>query len=132
MKIADYWEGFYSHTGKASDVARQLSFGGLGLIWLFYKDKSVDSVVIQPELQLPAFIFVMALALDLVQYIVSSLVWGIWCRHAERKLKGPKDNPDLEAPCFINFPANIVFLLKLALVIFGYWKLLCFLATRWL
>lgn len=132
MKITDYWEDFYAHTGKASDVTRQLCFGGLAIIWLFYKDKNAESLVIQPELQIPAFAFVLALSLDLIQYVVLSLVWGVWCRHAEKKLKGPKDNPDLDAPRLINVPANLIFLLKPGVVIFGYWKLLGFLAARWL
>ena len=131
MKIADYWEAFYSHSGKASDVARQLSFGGLGIIWLFYKDKSADRLVIDPDLQLPAFLFVLALSCDLMQYIVLSLVWGIWCIKKEKGLKNAKDNPDLDAPTYINYPAYIVFILKLALVIIGYCVLLGFLATRW-
>jgi hypothetical protein len=132
MKISDCWQGFYDHTGKASDIARQLSFAGLGIIWLFYKDKSVDTLVIEPDLQLPVFIFVLALSLDLLQYVISSLTWGIWCGVAEKKLKGPKDNPDIEAPRLINCPGNVLFLLKIVAVIYGYWKILDFLYARWL
>ena len=132
MKISDCWDAFYSHTGKASDVARQLSFGGLGIIWLFYKDKSADTIVIEPDLQLPAFLFVLALSFDLMHYVVASLIWGVWCKIKEKELKSPKENPDLDAPRFINTPADVIFIVKIILVIFGYWKVLGFLCTRWL
>ena len=131
MKITDYWGAYYSHSGKTSDIARQLCFAGLALIWLFHKDQSANSLVIQKDLQLPAFIFVGALALDLVQYTIVSIVWRRWCRQEEQALKGPKDDPDLEAPRNINAPADVVFLIKLVLVIVGYSQILYFLYSRW-
>jgi hypothetical protein len=132
MKIADAWEAYYAHTGKASDVARQLSLAGLALIWLFHSDKKAEQVTILAALQPSTLLFIIALALDLLQYTVASLIWGCWTTHTERRLKGPRSNPDILAPKYINVPIGVLFLLKLCVVFWGYGGLLQFLWNAWI
>ena len=132
MKIEDAWEGYYAHTGKASDVSRQLALGGLAIIWLFYKDDSAANLKIDPVLGLPTFLFVLALGFDLLQYLALSLVWGFWIKIKEKQLlKSPQSDPDIEAPKHINKPGEVLFLVKILLVCVAYYELLKVLACRW-
>jgi len=41
-KLSDYWENFEEYTGKASDIARQLSFAGIALLWLLRNSTVTD------------------------------------------------------------------------------------------
>ena len=44
MKLRNYRQTYYDYSGKASDIARQLSFAGIAIIWIFkiQKDTSIE------------------------------------------------------------------------------------------
>ncbi len=124
MKLSDYRETFYEFSGKASDIARQLSFAGIGVIWIFRigDDKPEFPAMLFPALAL----FVIALSFDLFQYVVASVIWRIFYRHHEKKLDDINDDPELSAPWWINIPAYSFFIGKIALVFGGYTLLILY------
>jgi len=64
------------YTAKAGDVARQLAFVGIAIVWLFrYQDQGIT--VIPKDLQKPLSRLVLVLAIDGVQYLVGSILWGV-------------------------------------------------------
>jgi len=76
MKLDDYRETFYSYTGKASDISRQLAFAGIAIIWIFKKDLPGAGLTVPRELIVPGLLIVLALGFDLLQYCLGTVIWG--------------------------------------------------------
>lgn len=74
MILQDYRETFYTFSGKASDLNRQLAFAGIAIIWLFKKD-NLAGLSIPRELLWPGVLIVLSLGLDMLHYVVASVIW---------------------------------------------------------
>lgn len=61
--LATSREAFYFHSGEVSKIARQLSFAGIAIIWLF-KYNSSDPVAIPSALYVPSALIVIGLLFD--------------------------------------------------------------------
>lgn len=122
MNLTDYRASYYEFSGKASDVARQLAFAGIALIWIFH-ETGAGPIVIPKRLIWPAAFFICGLGFDLLQYAAGALIWGAFQRHHE-KLLGPDSKKALSAPPWFNWPGIFCFWSKLALVLAGYALLL--------
>jgi hypothetical protein len=105
-------------SGKASDSARSLAFAGVAIVWLFKNsgpDQPIPTVLIAP-----LAVFALALALDLFHYAVSAALWGGFTRLKERALRtDAKQDPELDAPFYLNWPGLVLFWTKLTAVAFG-------------
>jgi hypothetical protein len=122
VKLPGYRTDFYFYSGKVSDIARQLCFAGIAIIWLFKKDTAAGITVPQ-ELVLPGAIIVSALAIDLIQYIIASLTWFIYYRVQE--LKGVSDEQELgNHSGWLEVPIWVAFVLKTAGVLAAYYLLI--------
>jgi hypothetical protein len=119
MKLSKYRETYYEFSGKASDVARQLAFAGIALVWIFRID-SRPAPSLPRELLPPSCFLALALALDLLQYALAALIWGTFHRYHEKRLKDKRKDPELTAPPYFNWPAQICFLIKLVSVVIAY------------
>lgn len=98
---------------QASDVARQLSFSGLALVWLLKsgKDSGLDGV---PMGVRPAITwFCVALSADFLQYAWQATGWWVL------SLKGKPSSGS-----WVKRPGYIAFFIKLVGVFLGYWTLL--------
>jgi hypothetical protein len=119
MKLSEYKKDYQWFSGKASDLSRHLAFAGIAVIWIF-KIEGTQSPGVPKRLILPLIFFVTALGIDLLHYIVATIIWGSFHRYHERRLKGKKRDPDLTASKYFNWPALSLFSLKIILVIFAY------------
>jgi len=126
MKTSDIWENCKSYTVSASDAARQLSFAGIAVVWLFKSDAG-GALHLDQKLVFAAACFVAALAFDLLQYVTGYVSYYILGRWRERKFA---DGYDAKYPIWINLPIDTFFRLKLVAVISGYVVLFCFLVSR--
>lgn len=124
MKLKDARENYYFHTGKTSELVRQLGLAGIAVIWLFKKDVA-GVPKIPEELFLPLVLIVLGLALDLLQYVSGSIIWGFYQRWKEKRVE---EDADFEAPRQLNWPAIGFFALKAPAVVAAYALLLSFLA----
>jgi hypothetical protein len=122
-KLEDYRRDYYEFSGKASDVARTLALSGLAVIWIFKQDGE-NGPSLPGEFLEPALWLVIALACDLLQYIVASAVWGIFHRYHEKRSKADKE---LSAPWFLPWFQNSFFYAKLVAVSMAYYFLLQYL-----
>jgi hypothetical protein len=127
VNLSDYLASYYELSGKASDVARQLAFAGIALIWIFHP-AGPDPVALPHPLLLPAGCFVLGLGFDLLQYAMGSLIWGAFHRHWEQRL-GPGSKRSLSAPAYLNWPGICLFWSKLALVLLGYGLLFAYILS---
>ena len=126
MKTKDV-RGFYEyHSGKVSDLVRQLGLAGIAVIWVFKVD-SHGAPKIPVDLVLPLTLIVGTLALDFLQYAIASLIWATYNRIKEYQQVG--DDVDFLAPRWINWPALICFWGKICLVVSAYFFLLKYLVT---
>ncbi|WP_349792730.1 hypothetical protein ABQY74_020375 [Xanthomonas sp. WHRI 7064] len=124
MNLKGALDNYYYHSGKASDIVRQLALGAIAIIWLFQTTDG-GARVLPAALFLPLKLIVGALAADLLQYVVAGFLWGAFHRSKEKKLG---ENDAFKAPRTINWPAILFYYDKVALVVLAYWHLWRFLS----
>jgi hypothetical protein len=126
VKLAEYRKTFYEFSGKASDVSRQLAFAGIAIIWLFKSDLPGEGHSTIPHaLIFPGILIVTALAADLLQYILASLIWRLYYRYLEKR-RVPPDAETQHSP-WLEIPITALFWAKVFLVILAYIFILLFL-----
>lgn len=118
MNLKEVRDAYYGYSGKASDVARQVSFAGIAIIWIF-KSQEGTRFAIPDDLIAPLVLFIAALTSDLLHYIFSSAIWGIYNKVLEKR-HGVNFEGEIEAPSKINWPGLFFFSLKLILVFIGF------------
>ena len=129
MKLSEYKRDYQQLSGKASDVARQLSFAGIAIVWVF-KMGTGPNLKIPDQLIFSMILFCLALASDLLQYIIGAAIWGGFHRYHEKKVTQPND-PDLIAPKYLNWPANVLFYSKFVFVFISYISILKYCWGKW-
>jgi hypothetical protein len=120
VKLPEYRETFYTFSGKLSDIGRQLAFAGIALIWLFKKD-TIAGTTIPKELFLPGAIIILGLAIDLIQYVVASIIWRFYYRYLERQHVSEEAEQDHSA--WLEIPIWTLFCMKTICIMVAY----CFL-----
>jgi hypothetical protein len=130
MKLSEYRKTYYDLSAKASDVARQLAFAGIAIIWIFKLD-SKPIPVIPKQLIMPAALLACAFASDLLHYIVATFIWGNFQWRKERKKKDGETDPDLIAPRCLNWPGLGFFSLKLLFVALAYYFIIKYIIICW-
>ena len=123
--LKDYRDTYYAASVKAGDIARQLAFAGIALIWIFQrtaKDAN-DSYNLPEELYWPALFIVATLTLDLLQYCFKSAVWG-FVQWKIEKLYGPDITKTYTVQEYVNWPSIFFFWGKLLTITISY-LLLC-------
>ena len=73
VTTSDMWIKRATYTRTASEIARNLCFAGLALIWVLRVPDGTRSTIPQP-LQFGALLIVLSLLLDLAQYIVGAVL----------------------------------------------------------
>lgn len=129
-KIEDYLEEFYTFTAKASDVSRQLALAGIAIIWIFKNPDGSDKVIPQ-ELTKPTFFLVSSLGVDLIQYLVGAIIWGLFFEYKEWQVNKKKvENKNITAPNLFSWTITSLFFIKIALMLTAYIYLFDFLKNK--
>lgn len=123
MKLKDTLENYYYHSGKTSEIVRQLGFAGIAIVWVF-KTEVAGNPTIAPELIPAALLVVVGLTLDLLHYVAGSLIWGIYHRIKEDAVTG---DTEFLAPRQINWPVLFFFWSKILAMVAAYGFILRFL-----
>jgi hypothetical protein len=121
--VEHYRETFYEFSGKVSDVARQLAFAAIAVIWLFKKDTPQGQLSIPHDLIFPGFLVLAALAADFLQYVVAAVTWHVYYIYLERK--GITESVDHSSK--LVGPITVLFYIKVVAVIWAYVLILWFL-----
>lgn len=124
MNLQGYRETFYTYSGKASDLNRQLGFAGIGIIWLFKKE-TAGALSLPPEIILPGIFIVASLALDMLQYVVGAIIWRIFYRLKELAHVGEK--ADLSHSPLLEGAITSLFALKILCLLIAYYLIFKFL-----
>lgn len=113
--LADVDDTKKAATGKASDVARQLAFAGLAVVWVL---REASGNPIGPQLVLPLLLLVICLLLDLLQYVWCSFAWTIYYNYQFEKHRS--DEAKVDIPGAINWISYACFWLKLFALFLGW------------
>ena len=125
MKLKDARDNYYFHSGKTSDLIRQLGLAGIAVIWVFKFSSSAPPKIPQ-DLLLPLLLIVFGLTCDLLQYAVAAAIWGFYQRKKEKS--GISEDIDFKAPRQLNWPAIAFFWVKVVAIVLAYCLLLRYLA----
>lgn len=126
MKLQGYRETYYKYTRLASEVSRKLAFAGIAVVWIFVVVGDAGSRELPEPLRWPLLLFVLSLALDIIQYSLGSIIWYFFYRLLERK----KTPEDLDLPLhsvWLDRPINLAWFGKVVALVVGYLFLLRFL-----
>ena len=123
--LNEYRKDYYQLSGAASSSARQLSFAGIAVVWVFrVTGPDGNGQFVPPELYWPTIWFVVSLAADLLQYAVAAAIWSAWSRLREKEYADSEDkNPELMAPAWFNWLGLGFYYGKLGAVLTGYYLL---------
>lgn len=129
--LKEYRDSYFAASTKASDIARQLGFAGIALIWIFksMNGSSSEAFTLPEELFYPALLIILALGLDLLQYFIKAGIWGWIQRRIEDKFSDDTSKTYLVAP-WVNWPVLACFWVKLGVMIFAYCLLFTFVSKR--
>ncbi|MBD5583626.1 MAG: hypothetical protein HDQ88_00880 [Clostridia bacterium] len=142
LTLKEVKEAYEGLSGKASDIVRQLTFAGIGIVWIFNRGADVVSsaetccsndVGLVAQCQDVAFnipsglmtallLLCLAVAIDLFQYFISTGIWYIIYLTKHNK-NVEDDNPDAEKvkdPEWINLFPWILWVGKIVLTIWAY------------
>lgn len=131
MKLDDARGAYESLSGKASDIVRQISLAGVGLIWVFKSvaSTSTSALSLDPALLRAALFIFLALLFDFLQYLIGTAVWFVYYRHKERT--GTTESDEFLAPPQLNWPMWGLFYLKAAMMLVAYGRyIIPFLVSR--
>jgi len=129
MTLIEKAHGAHKEFSKtASTICRQLGFAGIAIIWVFKVDRA-GSPTVASSLVAPAFLIVAALAVDLLQYVSATLIWGYYGRWLEVRTNSGLKMPD-GFPRSINWSTNVFFWLKIGLMTWAYALMLLHLARK--
>jgi hypothetical protein len=117
MKLSDTRAAYEALSGKASDIVRQLSLAGVGLIWLF-KTETGPAAILDTHLLRGAFFIFLALFFDFLQYLSGTTIWFLYFRYKEKQ--GTTEENEFQAPASINWLTWTLFYVKAALVLIAY------------
>lgn len=131
MRLSQARESYYSSSSTASAVARQAAFAGIAVIWIFNTPAKKAIIAIPPPLQMVALLLVICLALDLLQYVFASIVWGAFSRILERRQSHRlSEDPEMSASPYLNWPCLACFWGKLLFLVAAYVCLATFIITK--
>jgi hypothetical protein len=128
MKLEDTRAAYEALSAKASEIVRQISLAGVGLIWIF-KAGTGASLSLEPPLLKAALLIFLSLALDFLQYVLGTTIWFVYFRYKEKN--GTKESDEFLAPAALNWPMWTLFYLKSAAMLIAYsCYIIPFLASR--
>ena len=131
--IDDYKKDYEYYTSKASEINRSLALGGIAVIWIFRTTLS-GAPVIPPVLLTPLIWLVVALGLDLLQYVGGGLIWLIYYRYKESQIdrKVITADSDIKAPKILPFIIHVFYWAKLISTGIAYYLLITFLISKFI
>ena len=122
MKLAECRENYYFFSGEASKIGRSLALSGFAIIWVFKKTGASSGLIFDSDMVNAGVLLVVFLILDMLQYVVAAIIWGVYGRYKECKKIGKDD--EFEAHRAINWPALGFFWGKLAVLAVAYFYLI--------
>jgi hypothetical protein len=116
MKLEEARDAYYESTDKTSELARTLSFSGIAVAWVI-RIGEAGSIGYNPILNWVFIAYVLALTVDLLQYVTKALTWGIFNHLMHRR--GVKLDDEVDPPRWFNNAPIFFWVFKLLLAASG-------------
>lgn len=122
MNLSEIREAYEELSGSASKINRNLCFAGFALIWIFNPNNYKNAGLLDTNLVVPALFFVLALAVDLFQYVISTTTWYFYYVNQKKKMKSDEkeDTFSVNEPEGKNTLVWHFFGFKILLMLIGY------------
>ena len=124
--LGTFKDDYHTFSGIASDVSRKLGFVGIAVIWIFKTGIPNNSYALPRTLYYAAIAIVFSFALDLLQYVLNSAIWGWFYRKKEKEL-GTNENTPVSANRKLTWPSLICFWAKTVIMLGAFVLILIFL-----
>jgi hypothetical protein len=118
MKVAKVREHYAAQSAKLSEVTRALAIAGLAVVWIFRSEAGRIPLL----LFVPAGMFVLALAADLLQYMIAAWNWQTQANLVQRSDEGDEH----KVPTSVNRWPERLHMVKAPLVLAGLAALILF------
>lgn len=84
MELKEYKKKSHEYTAKASEIARQINFAGIGIIWIIRT--SSDTLELSNSVVLtPLILISISLLFDFCQYFFGGVIWINFYRKKEKE-----------------------------------------------
>lgn len=125
--VADMYAKKNKYTERSSEIARTLCLSGLAVVWIF-RTPTLTGSSLAPSLTWVAGIIVVALLVDLLQYVVGAEVTRRVARTRELELYAAHQpsNTQVQYPASHPKPMNVLWWTKIVLVTAAWAILLVF------
>ncbi|PKA99102.1 hypothetical protein B0O79_2802 [Flavobacteriaceae bacterium MAR_2009_75] len=117
MELKEYKIKAHEYTAKASEIARQLNFAGIGIIWIV-KTAFPDLKLSEFQLLMPLILISISLLSDFLQYFVGGMIWIAFYRNREEA--GISKNTDVQSPEWRNKILYTFYYIKFASMFLAY------------
>jgi hypothetical protein len=123
--VKEMWTKKDTFTARASEISRTLCLSGLAVVWIF-RTPTANGSFLAPTLLWVSGLIVLALLLDLIQYVVGASRTAAVARLKEKELKAA----NMPADTIVHYPANhrvpmaIIWRAKITIVIIAWMFLL--------
>jgi hypothetical protein len=92
MELKEYKKKSHEYSGKASDLARQINYAGLGIIWIIIST-NITVISLKNSLTLfPLILISISLFFDFAQYFIGGIIWIRFYKNNEKKGIGKNDD----------------------------------------
>jgi hypothetical protein len=134
MTLKEIREDYVRYSTIVSELSRNLSYVGIGIVWIFKQTNTVNIPKatfmnsIPLELRMPLILFIAVLIVDLFQYVIQTLIWYPY--YVRQKKKHPNENEDtidLNEPESYSVIPWMFWIFKLLMVIAAYFQMGLFL-----
>ncbi|MER7497042.1 hypothetical protein ABT033_31155 [Streptomyces pharetrae] len=118
---------YYQSSDTASQQTRQLGIAGIAIVWLLSGGLQTSGINLNDTLLKAAICLILALTLDILQYVWKTATFAIWVRlkESEKRLELSERNVDDQevgdAPSVFLWGVWAFFYLKIMALILGYW-----------
>ncbi len=127
MTLKEIREDYVRYSANVSELSRNLSYAGIGVVWIFKQSASGDAIKttfmssIPEELRWPLLLFIAVLILDLLQYDIQTGIWyPYYIKNKEQHKDEKEDDVNLQEPESYNIIPWGFWIFKLIIVIIAY------------
>ena len=117
MELKDYKKTSQDYSAKASEIARQVNFAGIGIIWIIKTSKTTIELN-NCLILVPLILISISLLFDFAQYLIGSILWIYFYRTKEKA--GVSKTSDVVSKPWRSNILYVLYYIKFALMIVAY------------
>lgn len=120
LKLSEIRSAYERSSARLGEINRQLCFAGFAVVWIF--NRSSSGLSVPWELYLPLALWCISLSLDVLQYLVKTVVWWLVyvANKGKAKANGGEDKVQINESEWLNLLTWLLFFAKIVCMAAGY------------